>query len=181
MGKPRKHPEVPIDTNGVKLPYFLSYSTGEAHIKLFTECLDIVFGNYFARQSTPEMLQTDKSQHDAIVHSIQTCAFGVVCLDGLRPNVIFEYGAMRGANIPVLLFKEEDARVDVRHFFDAAGLVLPESPSIAVDQHFSDAKDRFYASWNRFEIATTVGTIWQEYSKKKADIPRFKEIPEPKL
>lgn len=181
MAKPRQHAAVQPDAKDVKSPYFLSYSTGEAHIKLFTECLDIVFGDHFARQSTPDMLQTDNSQHDVIVHSIRKCAFGVVCLDGLRPNVIFEYGAMRGANIPVLLFKEEDARVDVRHFFESAGLALPESPSITVDRHFSDAKDRYYVSWNRFEIASTVLTIWQEYWKKKAEIGSFEEIPKPRL
>jgi hypothetical protein len=127
------------------------------------------------------MLQTDNSQHDVIVNSILDCTFGVVCLDGLRPNVVFEYGVMRGANIPILLFREENARVDVRHFYDIAGLELPESPSLALDKQFSDAKDRFYASWNRFEIASTVLKIWQEYDKKKREFKPFKEIPKPRL
>jgi hypothetical protein len=162
-------------------PYFLSYSTGETHISLFTECLDIVFRSYFTRQATPEVLQTDKSQHDLIVELIQGCAFGVVCLDGLRPNVIFEYGAMRGANIPVLLFKEENAKVDIAHFFGSAGLMLPDNPPIAVDRHFSDTKDRYYIPWSRFKIQETVDAIWDNYSKKRNDIPQYREIPKPKL
>src|SRR5712691_1918967 len=71
---------------------FLSYSTGEPQIKLFIECLEIVFGKHFELRKTPSSLTSGESQHKAILTSVTGCTFGVVCLDGLRPNVIYEYG-----------------------------------------------------------------------------------------
>ncbi len=125
-----KRPEQANPASAAAKPfYFLSYSTGEPQIKLFVECLEIVLGNYFDLRQTPKSLAIGKSQHDAILASIANCAFGVVCLDGLRPNVVYEYGAMRGARKPVLIFKEESAKVDIGHFYGSvAGLALPPPP-----------------------------------------------------
>src|SRR6266404_1058254 len=124
--------------------YFLSFSTGEPQIEFFSECLEAVFGKYFRMQRTPSALRSGESQHDTILDSIKKCAFGVVCLDGLRPNVVFEYGVMRGIGMPVLLFKEEAATVDIRHFFAGVLNLALDSPLMDVDKHFSDTKDRFY-------------------------------------
>lgn len=169
-------------TGPVKSSYFLSYSTGESYIALFAECLELVFGGAFILRRTPEGLQSDDSQHDVIIKTIHDCAFGVVCLDGLRPNVLFEYGVMRGAKIPVLLFKEENATVDVAHFYGSDAAVkasLPTRPPIAVSQLFSDIQDRYYVKWNRFQIRSTLNTIWQEYEKKRAGIKGSVSIPKP--
>src|SRR5712692_6759239 len=145
--------------------YFLSYSTGEPQVELFAECLDIVFKDHFDLIRTPSALEPGKSQHDAILDRIVKCTFGVVCLDGLRPNVVFEYGAMRGAGKPVLLFKEGTAKVDIGHFYaDTAALALTPPP-IDMDRHFSDTKDRFYVGWSRFEVKQTLKTIWEAYRK----------------
>ncbi len=88
---------------------------------------------------------------------------------------------MRGAKKGVLLLKEGTAAVDIAHFFGgAASLALPP-PLIDMDKHFSDTKDRFYVTWNRFEVKKTVNTIWEIYRKIKSDIEGYIEIPEPKL
>jgi hypothetical protein len=161
--------------------YFVSYSTGEPQIALLVECLEIVFGGHFEIKRTPSSLEVGKSQHDLILDQVRRSTFGVVCLDGLRPNVIFEYGAMKGANKGVLLLKEGTATVDIGHFFaGAASLALP-SPAIDMDKHFSDTKDRFYKTWSRFELKNTVKTIWESYKELRNEIEGYVEIPEPKL
>ena len=111
---------------------------------------------------------------------IDQCAFGVVCLDGLRPNVVFEYGALRGAKKPVLLFREEAATVDVELFYGGAKLEAGR-PKIDVDKFFSDAKDKFHLTWSRFTFRATIKLIWDEYQKRKDDIKGYVEIPEPRL
>lgn len=84
-----------VETKGASKPaYFLSYSTGEPQVEFFAECLQMVFGKHFKLERTPSALMPGESQHDTIVEVIKRCAFGVVCLDGLRPNVVFEYGVM---------------------------------------------------------------------------------------
>ncbi len=39
--------------------------------------------------------------------------FGVVVLDGLRPNVVFEYGVLHELTKPVILLKEKNAILDI--------------------------------------------------------------------
>ena len=161
--------------------YFLSYSTGEPQIRLFTECLEMVFGPYFELKQTPASLASGESQHDAIIRHVKQCAFGVVCLDGLRPNVTYEYGALRGANKAVLLFKETSAEVDIKHFYGGVANLGVGPPSIDLDRHFSNTKDLFCETWNRFEIKQTVKKIWDAYKKAEQTISGYVEIPEPKI
>jgi len=161
--------------------YFLSYSTGEPQINLFAECLEIVFKDHFRLERTPGALEAGGSQYDAILNGIQNCVFGVVCLDGFRPNVVFEYGALVGAGKVVLPFKEAAATVDINHFFKDVVNLAVGRPAIKLDEHFSNTKDRYTPNWNRFEIQKTVSGIWEAYRKRRKDIDGYIEIPEPKL
>ncbi len=161
--------------------YFLSFSTGEPHVELFVECLEIVFKNHFELKRTPSALEVGESQHDKILRLIQDCAFGVVCLDGLRPNVVFEYGALRGADKHILVFKEAQAKVDIGHFFASAPDLALKPPAIDIDKHFSDTKDRYYGKWNRFEIQSTVNAIWKAYTDWKTTLSGYMDIPEPRI
>jgi len=87
-------------------PYcFVSYSTREAHVKLLIDCLRMVFTPHFELKLTPPALESGASQLGQIVKLIEGCTFAVVVLDGLRPNVVFEYGILHALNKPVLLFK----------------------------------------------------------------------------
>jgi hypothetical protein len=167
-----------------KPSYFLSFSTGEAHIDLFAECLELVFGSQFTLKRTPEVLESDNSQHDSIFELIRECSFGVVCLDGLRPNVLFEYGIMRGAGLPILLFKEDSATVDVAHLYGPSNIAirdgLPTCPLAPVSRIFSDIQDRFYVGWSRYAIRKTMATIWEQYKMKKDQIREGSiDVPDP--
>jgi len=172
---------VPPRATETKPKCFVSFSTGEPQIDLFFECLKFAFGSHIEIVRTPSALVVGESQHDAIIESIADCDFGIVCLDGLRPNVLYEYGAMRGANKPVLVFKEKAAYVDIKHYFgDAPGLALP-NPPIEMDKHFSDPKDKFYESWSRYQVGVTARKIWEAYQKRCAGVNGLQSIPEPKV
>lgn len=160
---------------------FVSYSTRESHVNLLIECIEIVLTPRFKVERTPLALQSGASQRDQIRKLIQDCAFGVVILDGLRPNVVFEYGILHGLEKPVIFFKEAEAQVDIRGFFGDAPDLSLAPVAIDLDKHFSDVKDINYATWNRFEIKKTIHTIWEEYRKKKDEIPDYIDIPEPNL
>ncbi len=95
-------------------PYcFVSYSTQEAHTQILIDCLRIVFTPHFDVTLTPSALESGASQRERIASLIEHCDFAVVILDGLRPNVIFEYGIIEGKNRPVLLFKETEVGFSV--------------------------------------------------------------------
>jgi hypothetical protein len=161
--------------------YFLSYSTGEPQINFFAECLEIVFRDHFRLERTTGALEAGGSQYDAILDRIRNCIFGVVCLDGLRPNVVFEYGALVGAGKVVLLFKEGTATVDIPHLYNDPAYLVAARPAIKLDAQFSNTKDRYAPSWNRFELQKTVKGILDAYKKRARDIVGYVEIREPKL
>ena len=160
---------------------FLAYSSREAHATLFIECLEMVFKGRFEVKVTPSALQSGASQRDTITELIRGCSFGVVLLDGLRANVVFEYGAMHGLGRPVLLFKEKEANVDIVGLYGSTVELGVSAPPVNCDTQFSDVKDVNYAIWNRFSIKETVRRIWEEYRKKKNDIKDYVEIEEPDL
>ncbi|MGH9432136.1 MAG: hypothetical protein ACRD3T_11390 [Terriglobia bacterium] len=163
-------------------PYcFVSYSTREPHVSLLIECLHIVFQPHFEVKLTPSAFESGASQRDQITKLIEGCSFSVVALDGLRPNVVFEYGVLHGMKKPVILLREADATVDIVGFFrDVANLGL-NNPPMSIDSQFSDVKDVNYAVWKRFEFRESALTVWREYCKKKEEIEGYTEIPRPSL
>ena len=159
----------------------VSYSTREPHVLMLIDCLRIVVGKHFRVELTPSALESGASQRDQVTALIEGCAFAVVILDGLRPNVIFEYGILHGKNKPVILLKGQKATVDIPGYYgDAPGLEV-NPVEIDLDKCFSDVKDVNYARWNRFDLAGSVKIVWEEYRKKKDKIEGYIEIEEPRL
>jgi hypothetical protein len=165
----------------VEKPYcFVSYSSHEAHVNLLIECLQIVLKPHFDVTRTPSALESGASQRDQIIKLIESCAFAVVALDGLRPNVVFEYGIIQGNRKPVMLFKEAEATVDIEGLFGEAD--LPFGPvELDLDSQFSDVKDQNYAVWSKHGFRATVRLVWEQYGKKRSEIPGYVSIPEPIL
>ncbi|HEV2424923.1 MAG TPA: hypothetical protein VGZ29_08855 [Terriglobia bacterium] len=166
----------------VKTPFcFVSYSTREPHVEALIECIEIVMSPHFNVVRTPSALQSGASQRDQITTLIKESSFGIVVLDGLRPNVVFEYGIMHGLGKPVILLKAENARVDLTSFLSDS-LDLKIAPvKLDIDQQFSDVKDVYYGEWRRFEVKGTVRRVLEEYRKKKDEITGWVEIQEPRL
>jgi len=157
---------------------FVSYSSHEAHVNLLIECLQIVFESHFNVKRTPSALESGASQRDQIIKLIEGCAFAVVALDGLRPNVVFEYGIIQGNRKPVMLFKETEARVDIRGLFGNANPAF-DPVKLDLDTQFSDVKDQNYTVWNKLEFRATVRLVWEQYGKKRSEIPDYISLAEP--
>jgi len=75
------------------------------------------------------------------------CALGIVILDGLRPNVLLEFGILIGKNKPVIPLQDEKASVAIKSFYqqNCQGSGLTESqfsklkdPSLGFFSHISD-------------------------------------------
>jgi hypothetical protein len=177
----KKNAISPVPVPASPRPYcFVSYSTREPHVRLLLECIQKTLGSEYDVQHTPSVLVSGASQRDQITTLISNCAFGVVCLDGLRPNVLFEYGILHGMRKPVILVKEASAEVDIRGFYQTAPDLKINPVTIDLDSQFSDVKDVNYATWQRFAFSETMKMLWDEYCKKKADIKPYFDIAEPK-
>lgn len=160
---------------------FISYSTKEPYVNLVIEAAYIVFSSDYEIRVTPSALTSGASQLDEITKSIKNCAFAVIVLDGLRPNVVFEYGLAHGLEKPVILLKEADAEVDVQGFFKDTATLKLVPVSIDLDSQFSDVKDRNYVKWNRYSLKETCDILHAEFLKKKDEIQPFLQIEAPKL
>lgn len=66
----------------------------------------------------------------------EDCALGIVILDGLRPNVLLEFGILMGKNKPIIPLQDEKACVAIKSFYrgNCQGSGLTES-------QFSKLKD----------------------------------------
>ena len=175
-----KNANAVLPEQGGKSYCFISYSSREQHVALFLECAKMLFSDYYDVKMTPSALVAGASQRERITELISGCAFGIVCIDGLRPNVTFEYGMMHSQNKPVILMREKDAEVDIRGFLrDSVGSPL-EAVGLDLNTQFSNVKDVNYATWQRYSFLSTMKTLWEEFSKRKAEIKPYIEIPEPK-
>jgi hypothetical protein len=176
----KRLPPPRIVANPEEKPYcFISYSTREPHVNLLVECVKMLFLSHYGVEVTPSALESGASQRDRITELISNCTFGIVCLDGLRPNISFEYGVLHGKQKPIILLREQTARVDITGFFrDSPDLKLGPV-SLDLDSQFSNVKDVNYAVWNRNSIAQTMGVLWDEFQKKKDEIKPFHKIVKP--
>ena len=54
-------------------------------------------------------VKPQNSNFQTILKMLKNCVFGIVILDGLRPNVVLEYGILLSLEKPIIVFKEDDA------------------------------------------------------------------------
>jgi hypothetical protein len=171
-----------FDSRKTKPYCFVSYSSREPHINVLFPCLWIALSPHFDLRLTPSALESGAGQRSQIVDLIEGCAFAVVVLDGLRPNVTYEYGLLEAHQRPIILLKEKNATVDVKSLVGGETVSLGvAAPVLSIDSHFSDIKDVNYAEWSRLDPVATIKTLVQEYRKKKTKIKDFIEISEPVL
>jgi len=148
---------------------FVSSSTREEHIAVFLDCLEQVVAETYDIRKTPELLESAQSQLEQIIETIKGCVLGVVVLDGLRPNVVFEYGVLIGVGRPTILFLEKEATVDLRGLHSVEPPDAVRNIPLNIDMQFSDIKDQFIARWNRYDPKGTRQAIKEQLEKKGID------------
>jgi len=151
---------------------FVVFSSREKHVEVVIDCIENVFdriGNYEVVR-LDQYLKSGDSQYGELKDLLSTCCFAIVLLDGFRPNVLFEYGILRGLEKPCIVLLEEHATVDIQGFLPSSQKGLPPTPEINMDKHFSDVKDRFYVRYNMNNPKQIREKLQEEYSKLKEQI-----------
>jgi tetratricopeptide (TPR) repeat protein len=149
------------------------FSSKEAHIEIVIDCIDIVLGQEYKYNviRLDNYLSSGDSQYEEIIGLINNCSIGVVILDGFRPNVLFEFGILKGLNKPCIVLKENNAVIDVIGFYDDIGINLDlVNPKIDMDKHFSDVKDRFYIKYDKNKPKEIREKVKKEMDKLKQQI-----------
>jgi hypothetical protein len=141
----------------------------------------IALSSTFDLRLTPSALESGAGQRAQITQLIAGCSFAIVVLDGLRPNVTYEYGLLDAYEKPVILLKEKSATVDIKSLMGDPVSLAIASPALNVDTQFSNVKDVNHAEWSRLDPAGTIRIILQEYKKKKSKIKSYVDIRDPVL
>lgn len=170
-------------TSQSKPTCFVSYSMREPTRALLPVLIWHVFREAYDVRFTPSALVSGQDQLSQIEVQIEKCAFGVVCLDGLRPNVIHELGHLRGAHRPVIILMREEATVDVLSIYGPSAPAGLSNPALDVDDHLSNLKGVNRATWYPEDPQHTVKTLWDEYNKLRQAFPvgGLAEVREPRL
>jgi len=126
------------------------------YINHIIECIKQVMDEFGIEVKTlSSSIRPQESQYQKILEVLKGCIVGIVILDGLRPNVIFEYGILLGLDKPVIAFKDEDAVINVESLYtdnDSKQKLKEariENPKLDIDKHLSDIKDLHWISYNR--------------------------------
>jgi tetratricopeptide (TPR) repeat protein len=170
---------------------FIVFSSREPHVEIIIDCVEAVFqtlGKYKIIR-LDEHLSSGDSQYIELKDQLATCSFAIVVLDGLRPNVLFEYGILKGLGKPCIVLLEEKATVDIQGYSLSKTQPSRPAPLVDMDKHFSDVKDRFYVRYNKNKPKQIRTTLKKEYSKLKKQIEDaflhvifpFKEVVEKEL
>lgn len=151
---------------------FIVFSSREEHVEVVIDCIETVFEKIGKYQVVrlDQHLKSGDSQYTELTDLLATCCFAIIILDGFRPNVLFEYGVLKGLGKPCIVLLEENATVDVKGYFANQDEVPVSAPTIDIDKHFSDVKDRFYVRYNRNKPKQIRATLKAEYSKLKKRI-----------
>src|SRR6185437_14208709 len=155
--------------------FFVSYSSREPYLQVLFLSLWILFKDKFQMHRTPSVLQSGVSQLQQITDVIENCEFAIVALDGLRANVVFEYGLLRALKKPIIVLKEKNARVDIEGYYVTPNPQVLEV-KLSVDSHLSNIKDINYAEWDRLDPQMTLDVIAAEYDKKRSSIDNYQSV-----
>jgi hypothetical protein len=160
---------------------FVSYSTREPTGSLLTVLVWEVFHSEYRVRLTPSALTSGEGQLRQIEEQISECQFAVVCLDGLRPNVIHEWGYMRGHNKPTIVLNRDGATVDIVSILGPSAPANMSNPALVMDMHLSNLKDINRQTWYPGDPVRSARVIWEEYRKLKENFSFLVAVKEPKL
>lgn len=153
---------------------FVVFSSREKHVEIVIDCVETVFQEAKAKRfevlRLDQHLKSGDSQYAELTDLLSTCCFAVVILDGFRPNVLFEYGILKGLGKPCIVLLGHGATIDVQAFFAGDVEGLHPAPAIDMDRHFSDVKDRFYLRYDRNNPKQIRSTLLAAYKKLEKQI-----------
>ncbi len=128
-------------------PCIIVYSSIK-HVEYINPILNDIEDVLKAKQLEPILLGDKVRSGDdyftKLEELIDKSVLGIVILDGFRPNVLFEFGYLKGKGKPTIILKSSDAFINVKTLYDNDHGLTPKQfnslkhPKIDLGRHFSD-------------------------------------------
>ncbi|MCD5425353.1 MAG: hypothetical protein LRZ92_02690, partial [Methanosarcinaceae archaeon] len=116
-------------------------------IKLIKETMGRIYE--MEVKTLPETIKSQESNFKTILQMIKDCVLGIVILDGLRPNVVLEYGMLLGLEKPIIVLKDKNAEIDIKGLFDNSKSKSKKANiKLNIDKHLSDVKDLHWTCYD---------------------------------
>ena len=153
---------------------FVVYSTKEEHVPNVIGVIEDVFKRDMSYQVVllGQQVKSGDSQYAKLIEYLNTSSFAVVILDGFRPNVLFEFGILKGLMKPCIVLLEKNATVDISNYYAKSKGKKSNNPKIDIDKHFSDVKDRYHVIYDRNNHKELREILKEQYEKLKSDIDK---------
>jgi hypothetical protein len=102
---------------------FIVFSSREKHVEVLIDWIEAVFADSeYQLVRLDEQLKSGDSQYQELTDQLASCSFAIVVLDGFRPNVLFEYGILKGLKKPCIVLLEQAALVDIQGYYADASM-----------------------------------------------------------
>jgi tetratricopeptide (TPR) repeat protein len=99
-----------------------------------------------------DTVKPQESNFQTILQLLKDCILGIVILDGLRSNVVLEYGILLCLAKPIIVLKDKNAKIDIEGLDDNLKDSLEKkhitNPKLDIDKHLSDVKDLHWTSYD---------------------------------
>ncbi len=131
------------------------------HCSYIDQILDKIEKILIKSKIHPEILTSKENSEKVIINvleeKIKNCDFGIVIIDSLRPNIIFEYGLLRGMDKPIIFLISDQARINIINFYEKKDWKKIKNylfkkhygnPKLNLDNYFSDRKGIFYHNFS---------------------------------
>jgi tetratricopeptide (TPR) repeat protein len=144
----KPHNKILGSKQGVR-EYFVVYSH-KRHVPRINKDLLAIKETLEARGYTEIKLGDQMASNEyyfrKLQESIEKCVLGIIVLDGLRPNIVFEWGFLEAMKKPIITLKSKYAFINIENlyedpgFFRKAKLKIREyiNPRLHISQHLSD-------------------------------------------
>lgn len=145
---------------------------------------------HFRPQRLGDEIRSTEDYLKTLENMVEKCVLGVIILDGFRPNVLFEFGFLKGKEKPIIILQSKDACINVKSLYipygescDKAGLTKHQfdklkNPLIDLSKHLSDfgGKHVAYFDWRVRESNVNHLSVVLKDELKKNRIQVNKEI-----
>ena len=103
-------------------------------------------------QTLPDTVKSQYSNFQEILRLLKNCILGIVILDGLRSNVVLEYGILLGLGKPIIVLKDKNAEINIKSLDDKLKSEHEKhhisNPTLDIDKHLSDVKDLHWTCYD---------------------------------
>ncbi len=136
----------------------------EKHVEYINTVLSymesILKTEHFRPQRLGDEIRSTEDYLETLENMVEKCVLGVIILDGFRPNVLFEFGFLKGREKPIIILQSKDAYINIKSLYmpfeescKKAGLSKGQfdklrNPLIDLSKHLSDFGGRHIAKFD---------------------------------